>query len=123
MGLHSVRVPGLGQNFKQFVVRQEIEPWEGSSFDLEIVLHFLLNFLEFPIVLLEFFEELLAAATVVDEGPLESLHHDVFPEFVDKDKLFILLRQLLLDIFSTEDVFEIHPLTLTGQPLVDDFRD
>jgi len=54
MGLYCVRVPGLRQDFQKFIVREEIESREGGSFDLKIVLHFLLDFLEFFVVLLEF---------------------------------------------------------------------
>jgi hypothetical protein len=46
----------------------------------------------------------------------------VLPPFVDGLKELSLLRELLLDVFSIENVFQIHPLALEGKPLIDDIR-
>lgn len=45
VGLDCVGVPGLGEDLKELVVGEEVEPWESCPFDLEIVLHLLLNLL------------------------------------------------------------------------------
>lgn len=46
----------------------------------------------------------------------------IFPEFIDRKELLGLSRQLLLDIFRVENVFEIHPSSLEDKPLIDDIR-
>lgn len=47
----------------------------------------------------------------------------IFPELVYGLEELCLLRELLLNVFSIEDVLEIHPLSLEGEPLVDNIRD
>jgi len=43
MGLHSGWIFGLGKDFKQFVVREEVEPGECGSFSFEVVVQTALN--------------------------------------------------------------------------------
>lgn len=51
-----------------------------------------------------------------------SLNHNILPEFINNYKLFVFFRELLLDIFSTKDILQIHPLSLASQPLVNNLR-
>jgi len=46
----------------------------------------------------------------------------IFPPFVYCLEELSFLRELLLDIFSIEDVFKVHPLSLESKPLIDDIR-
>ena len=47
----------------------------------------------------------------------------IFPEFVDSLKLLGLSFQLRLNILSVENIFEVHPLSLESEPLVDGITD
>lgn len=48
----------------------------------------------------------------------EGLLHDLLPELVHLEEPVGLLRQLFLDIISIEDVLEVDPLSLAGQPFL-----
>lgn len=52
-----------------------------------------------------------------------SLDHGILPKFVYHNKFPILIRELFLNILCTKNILKIHPLSLTCQPLVDNFRD
>ena len=56
MRLNRMRVSCLRKNLEQLIVGKEIETRKSSSLDLQIVLHFLLNFFQFFVIFLEFFE-------------------------------------------------------------------
>lgn len=118
-----MRIPCLRQDLKQLIIREEVKPRECCTFDLKVILHLLLDLLQLFVVLLELSQQLLRGAAIVHQRSLEGLHHDVLPELIDYHEFLVLFGELLLDIFCTEDVFEVHPLTLTGKPLVDYFRD
>lgn len=122
MTLDSVRVSRLRKNFEQLIIGQKVKSWESSSFNFKIVLHLLLNLFKLLIVLLEFSEQVFAGAAVEDQRLLVSLDHGVLPKLVHNNELSIFLRQLLLNVLCTENVFQIHPLSLASQPLIDDFR-
>lgn len=105
MCLHCVRISGLRKNLKQFVIGKEIKSGESCSLDFKIVLHFLLNVFKFFIIFLELSKQLLTAATIINKWPLKSLKHNIFPEFINNNKLFIFFRKLFLNILSTENIF------------------
>lgn len=123
MSLHGMRVTCLRQDFKQLVIGEEVETRECSSLHLQIILHLLLDFLQLFVVLLEFPQKVLTTAALVNQGSLVGFQHSVLPEFINDDELFILVWQLFLDVFSTENVLQIHPLPLASEPLVNNFRD
>mmetsp|Transcript_9244 Transcript_9244/g.8682 ORF Transcript_9244/g.8682 Transcript_9244/m.8682 type:complete len:224 (+) Transcript_9244:1872-2543(+) len=47
----------------------------------------------------------------------------VSPELISQLELLGFIGELLLDVFGVEDVLEVHPLPLEGEPLVEDVRD
>ena len=118
-----MRIPCLRQNLKQFIIWQEIKTWKGSSFDFKIVLHLLLDIFQLFVILLKLPQQLFARTAIVNQRSFVGLHHHVLPKLVNNYELFIFLWQLLLNILSSEDVFKIHPLSLAGEPLVNDLRD
>lgn len=82
-----------------------------------------MDLLQLLIVLLELPQQFFRGAAIVDKRSLEGLDHDILPKLINYYEFFVLLRQLLLDILCTENVLQIHPLSLTSQPLIDDLRD
>jgi len=120
--LYGVGISGLGQNLEEFVVGEEVKARESAALDLQVILHLFLNFFELLVVLLEFAQQLLRGAAVVDQRSLEGFDHDIFPELVHHNEFLVFLWQLFLDVLSAEDVLQVHPLPLASQPLVDYLR-
>ncbi len=109
MGLHSFSISCLRKNFEMLIVREEIETWESSSFGFEIVFKTLLDFIQGFVVSLESFKEYLTGACLGDQWVFLGSDHDVFPEFIDELEHLGLSWELLLNILSIEDIFEVHP--------------
>jgi len=109
MGLDSFSISSLRKNFEKLIVREEIETWESSSFGFEVVFKTLLNFIEGFVVSLESFKEYLTGARLSNQWVFLSSNHDIFPEFIDKLEHLSLSWELLLNILSIENIFQVHP--------------
>jgi hypothetical protein len=94
----------LGQDLKQLIVTEEVEAREGSAFRLQVILQTLLDVLKHLVVCLEFLQQFLRTTTILDQRSLMRLHHLVFPELINLEEFGSLLRQLLLDVISIENV-------------------
>ena len=53
MGLHSLRVLGLAQDFQEVVVGQEVEPWEDLPLGLQVHVQRLLDLLQLGVHLVQ----------------------------------------------------------------------
>ena len=53
MGLHTCGVFGLGKDFKELVVRKEVETREGGTLALQVIIESSLNTIESVLALLE----------------------------------------------------------------------
>lgn len=117
-----MHVSRLRQNLDEIVVGQEVEPREGGSLCSKVVFETLLNVFQLLVLVLESLVD-LSGRLIYDNlrvllGPL----HVLFPELVDSLERLGLSLELRLDIFGAENVFEVHPLTLESEPLVNGIR-
>ena len=119
-----ILVIAVCKDFKQIVVREEVETWKDSSFDFHIVFKFLLDVLEVSVVLYKLLYDVfnLDKLKAVRIWGLHSFTHDMCcEELVDCIEHGGLLCEVLLDILSLEDVFKVAPLSLAVNPLSDTF--
>jgi hypothetical protein len=123
MGLHSLGVSCLRKNLEKLIIGQEEETWEGTSLCLKIVLQALLDFIKLFIVVLEFTKKGITTACIKHESVFFGSEHCILPELVHLLELFGLIWKLLLDIFSIENILEIHPGLLEDEPLINAVRD
>ena len=92
MLLNRMRVPGLRQDLKQFIVTEKVEPRKSTSFGLKVVLETLLDILQHFVVGLELLEQFLRIAAILHQGSFIGLHHDILPELIHLEELRCLLR-------------------------------
>jgi len=64
MGLHSLSIPGLGQDLKELVVGEEVETRKGRSLGLQVVFQAFLDLVQRLVVVLELAKERLALAYI-----------------------------------------------------------
>ena len=105
------------------IIGKEVESGEGSPFGLQVVFQLLLDVLQALIGILEFDQKSIGATAVNDQGLLLGLSHVVSPELISQLELLGFVRELLLDVLGVEDVLQVHPLALEGEPLVQHVRD
>ena len=55
MRLHCSRIFGLGQNLQEFIIREEVESWEGHSLGLKVLTETFLHLLQELVALPEVF--------------------------------------------------------------------
>ena len=72
--LHSGRVAGLGQDFQQLVVREEVEPGEGRPLGLQVFAQAFLHLLQQLVALPEVPQQAAVGAM------LDDLHSVIKPE-------------------------------------------
>lgn len=118
MWLDSLSIPGLRKDFEQLVIWEEIETWECCPLGFEVILQTFLDLVELPVAALESLEKNVTGASLDYLGCLFSSDHDIFPELVNKLELFGFRWELLLDILSIENVFQVHPWLLEYEPLI-----
>lgn len=57
MGLYGCGIFGLGENLKQFIIRQEVESWEGVSLGFQVLGETFLYLLQQFVTLTEVVQE------------------------------------------------------------------
>jgi hypothetical protein len=117
--LHGFRVFGLGQDFKKFLVREEVEAREESPFSLKIVAQRLLNLIENRIGLIELTFEFIVIDELPNVGFLAELLHSNTPGLVYQVEFRLLVFHLFFDIIAGEDGLEVHPTSLSLNPAVE----
>ena len=118
--MDDVLVFRVGQDLKQLIVRQEVEPREGASLGLQEVLQLLCDVVDVSILQLEVIHKFSRTSDDISGFcKFLDLLHELLEEFVDSVKHVGLLRKSFLDFRRLEDVFQIHPRLLEGDPLFD----
>ena len=123
MRLHCMRVARLRKDFDELVVRKKVEPRKRKTLCLQIILQALLNVLQQQVVLLKLPQQFIAVANFDHHWLFIRFVHNVLPEFINAQELLSFRGQLLLNVLSSENIFEVHPLSLALQPFVQNFAD
>lgn len=123
MRLDSLGISSLREDLEELIVGEEVETRECSSLRLEVVFETLLDLIKILVVLLELTQQLLIVADFQHLWSFLGPSHMVLPELINMLELLCLVWQLLLDVFSVENVLKIHPGLLENQPLVQQVRD
>jgi len=123
MRLDCSRFFGLGQNFKQIVIWQEIKSCELFSLFLQIFVQWLLDILQLLICFLEFSQQSFSTAHIHDFDFLLCQINVSFPDVIHLSELFTLGWKLLWDISGIKNWLEIHPIGLAFHPLFHDIWD
>lgn len=117
-----MHISGLRKNLQHLVIGQEVEAWEGGSLGTQVLLEALLNFVEPLVVVDEFLEvdtDFVVGGEVKGSWLLLGASHVLLPLLVDHLEHLGLGWKLLDDVLSVENVFQVHPLALELEPLVD----
>lgn len=122
MGLDGLHISCLRQDFQKFVIRKEKETRKGRTFSCQVVFQRFLNIFKSLIAGLETSQEGRILCHIVNLRVSLEKFHVILPPFVNGLEKFSLLGKLLLNIFSVEDVFKVHPLTLESKPFINHIR-
>lgn len=107
MRLHSRGVFSFRKNFKQLVVRKEVESREGGSLALEVVVQTALNSIECVLAFLQCLQKGPIFCEVDDLSILNNFRHHRLPVSIHIPEICRLDREMLLDIRRREDGLEI----------------
>ena len=90
MRLYCLGISRLRQNFKQFIIRKEVEARKGSALCFKIVFKCLCDFFKLRVVVGEFFLVRTLGVVIVfdDLRVFFDLYHPVFPKLIDSLELF-----------------------------------
>lgn len=119
MRSHIFHFLGLGKNFEQIIIRQEIESSENASLGFKIISETSLNDFKVSVGFLESLEKTFSGACFKSIWVLNSASDTGFPNFIDSLEFFVFRWKLLHDIWRIENWLEIHPLTLAFHPFID----
>ena len=123
MRLHGLNILGLGQDFQELVVGQEVEPREAHSLGLQVILQILLHLLESLVTLLEELQPPWGASRLQGVASVLGPPHDVLELLINSKEGLGLVRKLPLNIRRAEDALKVHPLLLALEPLVKSVRE
>ena len=121
--LHGLNILGLGQDFQELVVGQEVEPREAHSLGLQVILQILLHLLESLVTLLEELQPPWGASRLQGVASVLGPPHDVLELLINSKEGLGLVRKLPLNIRRAEDALKVHPLLLALEPLVKSVRE
>ena len=101
--LHSLRIACLRQNFQEFLVGEEVEPWERHPLRFQVVLQALLNLVKNLVVTLKsFFHPLDGSSNQTVRIVVGTLHNRL-PGFIHAQETLAFFRKLTLDVISREN--------------------
>lgn len=118
MGLNPPDFFGLREDLKEVIIGQEVEAAEVGTFLLQVVLQAFLNQLKIFIAISKSVSAALNRALHENFWLCDDCVHDGSPLDIDSFEALALLLELLLDIRRIEYRLEVHPVSLSGDPLV-----
>jgi hypothetical protein len=87
MRLDSLSISCLRQDFKQFIITQEVESWEGSTLSFKIILQSFCYLIKFGIIFLKLFKKSSLVVVIHDSGLFLNFKHVIFPELINQLEL------------------------------------
>lgn len=112
-------ITGLREDLNELIVGQEEETREGASLGVEVIFQFLSDVIQTLVVILKLLFQTTTVVLAHHNGVFVDLVHVLFPELIYLSEQASLILELLSDIVSTEDVLQVHPTALKGEPLLD----
>ena len=120
ISLYSKNITLISQNFKQFIITQKVKSWESMSLFFQQIIQCLLNvikwFFMFPPFLLRIFFNALS-----QQSKFISEHHLFLEIFIYLLKKLGLIFQFIFNFLTRENIFQIHPIFLNNQPIIQSF--
>jgi len=118
VGLHPRGVLSLRENFKQLVVREEVESREGGPLALEVVVQTALDSVERVLAFLQSLQKGPILGEVDDLRILHDFRHHRLPVSIHIPEIGCLDGEMLLDIRRGENRLEIEPHGLHLDPIL-----
>mmetsp|Transcript_1967 Transcript_1967/g.4470 ORF Transcript_1967/g.4470 Transcript_1967/m.4470 type:complete len:317 (-) Transcript_1967:3047-3997(-) len=117
--LYRLHVARLGQDLEQLVVGEEVEAGERHPLKLQVLLERLLDLIEGLVPLLEVIRKPGLGPSPHTVGVFIGLLHDPLETLVNVEELLRLQWELPLNVGGREDGFQVHPVLLHPEPLVE----